>query len=400
MFFITDKLKVAATFAWNFYNDDGRDDSLKGSCKILIWMRKNIYISGSAAAVWERTETLIKVILSTKRFNVYYNDLSLKSNSKVKYKLFKLLSLPQRIINIAISDYVFFSAISINKEDYYIARILRKKIYSEFYISLFESKVSDWKHLEEEDILAKRLKSYDIMRLKSDKVIFLNHSEAKYYTEFLNYPINKYEVIPLIVEDKIPCKLNYFNDKNTVLNIAWWGTFIPLHGIEIIIEAIKNLVDTNINFHIFIFGRDDDRTMEFSQTITNLSLNKYVTVKKNISFGNGKLLPFLVENCDMALGIFGKYGKAKNVITNKVIDAVAMRIPIITGYSNGLLEYFNENESIYYTKNNANDLVKKIIEVSNLPIDEINERVEKGYSIYSSNFSYHAFRKNIIRLFE
>ena len=60
-----------------------------------------------------------------------------------------------------------------------------------------------------------------------------------------------------------------------------------------------------------------------------------------MSFFDGKLPEYLIDNCDLALGIFGETLKAERAIPNKVVEALSMGIPTLTRHSPALNEFFD-----------------------------------------------------------
>ena len=62
----------------------------------------------------------------------------------------------------------------------------------------------------------------------------------------------------------------------------------------------------------------------------------------------------------MALGVFGQSRKAKTVISNKVVEACSMKIPVLTGFAIGMDEFFDPDENIYFCRNEIHDMAKKI----------------------------------------
>ena len=119
----------------------------------------------------------------------------------------------------------------------------------------------------------------------------------------------------------------------------FFGTFIPLHGVEYIIEAAKLLEDEGVMFHIIGDGQEKEKIVRLTGALN----------VKNIEFAGAvgeRELASLIANADVCLGIFGNTQKAARVIPNKVYAYAAMRKPIITGDTSAIRELFDEHDML------------------------------------------------------
>jgi len=379
---------------------------------------KNVYIIGRADSNG-RTQNLVKYLLDQRDdgLDVYYNSLKPNINlsksmiSGILNRFFIITHLLIKrlfsLYNLAISDIVIIPAMgNANQFELKCSRILKKVVITDFYVSLYDSKVLDRKKFKPDSKQALKLKKYDFNCItESNYTLFLNKSELNYYLDLLNIPYNpaKHFIIPLCIEESIiKCEINYFTKPtpNSIFNICWWGTYIPLHGLEKIIEAAKILKrDYSLNFHIYLFGTDEGKSKPYFDLVKNLRLENNITINNNSTFKNGKLVEFLERECDLVLGNFGDSEKAKNVIVNKLIDGVAMKAPVLTGESIAPHEFFSQNE-IYYSENNPKSIAQKMYSISQEDNTIIKERIERSYTIYKNSFSIQAYRKKLQDLFE
>ncbi|MEP4147235.1 MAG: glycosyltransferase [Halioglobus sp.] len=118
------------------------------------------------------------------------------------------------------------------------------------------------------------------------------------------------------------------------MRILFWGTFIPLHGIETIVEAASLLEKTHAEIDFRFIG--DGQTAD---AVWNLIGKLDVS---NISWERGlvsaeKLREELsVSHC--MLGIFGESEKAGNVVPYKVYQALASDRPVISRFGPAVSE--------------------------------------------------------------
>lgn len=197
----------------------------------------------------------------------------------------------------------------------------------------------------------------------------------------------KHFVLPVLADKNIyyPSKNLEKNDK---LKILFYGSFIPLHGIETILKALKIVEYKNINFEANIIG-------------TGQTYKKMSTLYKELNFKNVKmngeviaeeLLADEIRSTDIVLGIFGNSKKASSVIPNKVYQALACKKTIITTETGAIKEFFDKDD-LLFCDNTPESLSSKIIELSH-DTQKIETIAKHGYE--SFNKLYKTTQKNFI----
>lgn len=371
---------------------------------------KNVYIIGRVQGSY-RTQNLIKFLLD-QNYLIYFNSyksgiffgkkglkrffrLIIRGGEELLKRLFSLYSL-------MVSDLVILPAMCNSFQlELFLAKIFKKKIISEFYISKYDSVVLDNKEISLQSQKARKLlkNDFNVINL-ANIVLFLNTTEARRYLKLVNIPFDclKHIVVPLVIEENIKCKLHYFYSNKIgeqKFNICWWGSYIPLHGLDNIIDACEILnKEYDLDFHLYLFGVNDGKGDKYKDKIKKLNLTSFITIDNTCTFKNGKLGGFIKNNCDLVLGNFGESEKAKNVLPNKLIDGVAMKAPVLTGESIAPHEFFNENE-IFYSRNKPSFIAEKMYYISQCPKNEIISRLDKAYNVYEEVFSVSAYTKNM-----
>lgn len=367
----------------------------------------NIYVFGKAIGVY-RTQNFIKLVLEKTNYKLFFNDFQMeRKSSKIHHKiLFRLkkyfFEMMDNKFIINRSDIVYQTAMNEIRVPYHKIHLKKKYIISEFYISFYDTYVNDRKIFDSKSREAeKMLKRDQDLLLKSDLVIFLNKSEMEYYTKILHIDSKNinYKIVPLCIDNQERfCKLKYFKNQKEKLTICWWGTFIPLHGLEKILKAAKLLMEKGINYELYIFGDSDIKAEPYKKLVVQYGIDNFVKFNNSYTFKNGKLTNFLIENCDVVLGTFGESEKAKTVIANKIIDGIALKAPVITGKSSGLCEFFDGNNDIYMIDNDSVQLVETIIQITQKNLDIIQTNVEKARCIYQEFFSPESYQKKMYKI--
>jgi len=114
--------------------------------------------------------------------------------------------------------------------------------------------------------------------------------------------------------------------------VIYFGYFIPLHGLEYIIEAAARLKDhEDIEFWMIGDGQEMPRIKAL--------IDKH-NLKNVILFGKKPLeeLPEYIAQADVCLGVFGDTPKARRVIPYKFYESAAMKKVVITGESEAIKE--------------------------------------------------------------
>lgn len=270
------------------------------------------------------------------------------------------------------------------------ARLLRRKAVVDFYISYFETQVIDRKIHAPGSRAAKRLARRDIGALaSSDLAIFLNASERDYYHEALGRQIDssKCAIIPLVVPTRGVALTPWFRGMATQPTIAWWGREgNPLHGFDCIAAAIRKLLGAGFGGRFALFPAGGEAWEAFAAEFKDIFNHPQVFISTEYTFANGRLDEFLLSSTDVALGTFGATRKAKTVIVNKVLDAASYGIPCITQRSSGLMEYFEEGESVILCEPTPDKLADSIATTLS-EIDDAIRIAGNAKAVVQANFS-------------
>lgn len=362
-----------------------------------------------------RIRRIFFLLKKNKKFRVFYNPFERKiflikgetilGDLKLLFWIFKkirgALSIMYSLLIYFTTDYIIFKGAKIKKIK--IAKLLRKKIIYDFYTSKYDTYVLDRKKYLKNSKKAQKMKNYDKYVLEnSDLTIFLNEAEADYYCKVVGVDISKinYKILLIVTEKKPTARLDFFYNKREVFNICWWGSYIPLHGLDKIINTMKVLkYDYEFKFKLYILGNSKQKSILYEKIVDENNLNGVIEIRNDLTFADNKLDKFLEHNCDLALGIFGQSRKAKTVISNKVVEACAMKIPILTGFSTGMHEYFDPDDDNYLCENNVYVMAKKIIYISNNKRESL-KRANNNFLIYKNNFSIERLGKKLNEIFD
>ena len=287
---------------------------------------KKILLLGKVCGAY-RAQNLIKTILD-QGYNVSYSSFQYYRGVN-NVKLFDILMMPFFVICTLIkslwADCIL--VLPMNHKYFlmaYLSKVLfGRKIITDMYISLYDTGLDRGWYRDENSIKAKYHKFIDKMMIEhSDALISLSQFELDYVVELVGAQTNKVSLytIPLCVDIK-PIA---FPSSSSLFRVCWWGTFIPLHGLEKIIEAINILKQQKMAIKLDIFGTPGPLVQYYKDLVIHKELTDCISVTTEKTFSNNQLTVHLQSKCDLALGNFGDSAKAKTVLVNKVVDAFAM----------------------------------------------------------------------------
>lgn len=360
-----------------------------------------IFISGKISGAY-RAQNIIKMLGDNRKKYIhlpFYFSPEIKGwyIKVVICLLTAILMLPIRFLSILFSKKVLvlpFNMNIISILDMFIARLLGKSVIYEFYVSNYDSYVNDRKVYSSGSFKAHFALFIDkAVSFLSTYIICLNESESEYYSEFMaSGSEEKIRIIPLVVD---PIEIS--GDREGEVVLCWWGSYVPLHGLEKVIHALYLIKDLDIK--LYIFGRDENKAKLYKDLSNQLGLSNNLIFNHSSNFKNLELPYFLLQHKTICLGSFGESSKAKSVLINKIVDSAALKLPMITMETSATSEFFEDKINIIYSKNNPEDIANKISEICN-DYNRYSMVGDAAYEVYLSNFSPSSFSKKYMKIID
>jgi glycosyltransferase involved in cell wall biosynthesis len=167
--------------------------------------------------------------------------------------------------------------------------------------------------------------------LASDLVLTDTEIHRQYFYELLGTPLEKIVAIPLGAdEDLFRSTVSTSPTGSDFFEALYFGSFLPLHGMDVILRAASKLRDKPIHFTLIGGNRQD--LSGFHRMLNQFEL-KNVTY---IDWVESEELPRYIARADLGLGgPFGITGQAGRVITGKTFQFLAMAKPVVVGLYKG-----------------------------------------------------------------
>lgn len=275
-----------------------------------------------------------------------------------------------------------------SKNQFFKNFLKRKRLINDFFISNYDTYVFDRKKITKKNPRAWWKYFQDWVNFRfSDYILSDTQAHFDYWESLFGRFKGKHLVLPVLADKSI-----YYPSEESVkkskIRILFYGSFIPLHGIDVILKAFSIMEKQNVCFEANIIG-NGQIYKEMKSLHENLDLKNVVM--------NGEILPEkdlanLIREHDVVLGIFGSSTKAKSVVPNKVYQSLACKKCTVTMKSDVLNEFFTDKDLVT-CNNQPEDLADTLIELLNnsKKIDEVSL---EGFN--SFNNLYNLTKNNLI----
>ncbi len=190
----------------------------------------------------------------------------------------------------------------------------------------------------------------------ADKILLDTNAHIDYFAKTFRVKREKFVRVLVGSDDDVfyPRPEKKTSQKSKFI-IHFHGKFIPLQGVEYIIQAVK-LLENEKNIVWQIIGKGQEykkiRRLTSQLRLDNINFIDPVPYWE---------LPQYINKADVCLGIFGSSGKTQRVIPNKVYEAVAMGKAVITANTPAVREVFTDGENIVLCKAASPDSLAEAI---------------------------------------
>ena len=231
----------------------------------------------------------------------------------------------------------------------FIGRLSGRPVVFDPLASRYETKILDWKRKPEGSPSARWNRAIDRRAFRSADLILADTQTHKdYYCREFGLPPGKVAVVPVGFDDRVftrslAGRRTTESAKTRTFTILFFGSFLPLHGVEVIIEAARQIsdVDRNVRFHFIGSGQTlgSVRSLASRYELDNVVFEGWMS--------QTQLADRVSEKADICLGIFGRTEKAGRVVPHKVFQAMALGKPVITARTPASQEFFNHRHDIF-----------------------------------------------------
>lgn len=200
----------------------------------------------------------------------------------------------------------------------------RPRCIADAYISLWDADANDRRNTRAGR--GRLLRRMECMALRRAwRVMVDTRANREFLIAQLGLEASRVHSLPLAVDAAPFVATRSQRGDAATMDVVFAGTFIPLHGVDVILEAARMLRgDDRIQFTII---GDGQLAPALQATIAEAE-------RFNLAWRRGWLpltdLAAVVARADVCLGVFGGHGKASRVLPFKVYYALAAGKPVVT----------------------------------------------------------------------
>ena len=253
--------------------------------------------------------------------------------------------------------------------------------------SLWETSV-DRHALKGQSVSAWRYRVTDRISCSLPETIWLDtQTHITWFAQEFGVPASKFRRVWVGADDEV-MKPEPGPVADQPLTVFFYGTFIPLQGIEHIIDAAALVAREDERIRFVLCG-DGQTHAEMRRRASDLALRNLEFVPRRSPVE----LARLIGRSDICLGIFGSGEKTRRVIPNKVFDALACERPVITGDTPAARECLADGEQAWLCPTgDPGALASIVLKSSGDP--ETRARIARaGHELFRREFSLDALSR-------
>lgn len=260
---------------------------------------------------------------------------------------------------------------------------LGKPLILDHLMSPYDSLVREKRQIAEEGIIAKLLYVYEKSTLKcSDAVLTDTAAHQVYFSQLFQVDPGKIHAIPVSTDEELFKRSSVGGrGEERSFRVLFYGSLLPLHGVDIILEAASILRDKPILF--VIVGGKGRSLASFRKQIDDLDLSNVIH-KRWVDYDR---LPQLIMTADLCLGgPFGNTGQARRVIAGKTFQFLAMEKATVVGRTDQAHGFEDRKNCILVNQGDAEELASAIAWAF-AHKDKLGEIGQRGRELYVTDYS-------------
>lgn len=174
-----------------------------------------------------------------------------------------------------------------------------------------------------------------------DRLILDTAEYVAWFGRVHGVPPARFGLVPTGADSRIYRPMPCPRAADGSLRVVYYGTFIPNHGVEHIVEAARLLsAQPAIRFRLIGDGPERPKAQELAQRygLTNVEFSGWLEPAGLVQE---------IACADVLLGAFGVTPQSLMTVQNKVYEGLAMARPVITGASPAVEAALRHGEEVY-----------------------------------------------------
>lgn len=268
-----------------------------------------------------------------------------------------------------------------------IGRIRGVPLVFDPFISLYETAVEDRGLVPRSSLTARMTRTIDRIALRRPALVVADTATHADYFRWLSGSNKEFLVAEVGANEGVFNAAGSETETNLVL---FYGTFVPLHGVDVIVRA-ANLLDPSVRFVLY----GDGQTRAAAETLNAGLLNENVEFRDPVTHEH---LASAMASATIVLGVFSESAKADRVIPHKVFEAMASGRPVVTARTTATEGLEAAGAVMTCRPGDPEDLAASIQRLLNEP--DLREKLAiRSAAVFAARFSVEAQSSKIRRAF-
>jgi glycosyltransferase involved in cell wall biosynthesis len=256
------------------------------------------------------------------------------------------------------------------------------------YISTFDTMIYDRAKATEHSLLSRLYEWSDALSMNlADRIILETRVVIRDLAKRFGVQEGKFFHIFLAADEKVVAP-KAGNNSNGEFLVHFHGEYAPFHGVKYILQAADVLRDESVQFQIIGRGITYERNMQLARKLKleNCNFIDWVPYADLAEY---------MSRADCCLGFFGKNPRVLRVLTNKVIESIAVGKPLVTSKNEPVQELLKDGESAFLIERaNPNAIADAIRKLRDN--EELKNRIGKnGHEVFLQNCTLKIFSKKL-----
>lgn len=230
----------------------------------------------------------------------------------------------------------------------------------------------------------------------SDGVLTDTEGHAGYYRSRFGLPAARLLAVPVGAEEHVTTEVpDTAHRPSEPLRVLFYGSFLPLHGVDVILAAASRLTEQPIEFRFI--GGTRAQAAWLARRCDSLGITRY-THALWIAFE--RIVAEEIPNADLCLGgPFGGTPQARRVVTGKTSQCMALGRPTVVGgipEDNGFIDRSN----CLMVEQGDPDALAAAIRWAHANRGALDDIGERGRTLYQERLSRDAIRAALVPFLE
>ncbi len=191
---------------------------------------------------------------------------------------------------------------------------------------------------------------------RADLVLTDTQLHVRFLCQRFQLPPAKVQALPVGADESLPSLPARVD--NTRFEVLFYGSFLPLHGMDIMLQAAAQLRDQPI--HFTFIGGTGQNLRQFAQLRQHYDLGETVTHIQWVEFD--ELIQHYIPQADLGLGgPFGNTPQAQRVVTGKTSQFLALGKATVIGQIDEAVGFIDKQNCLLVPQGNVTALAEAIL---------------------------------------